>query len=94
VVNLLLENKADVDAEDRYGLTTLQLAAFEGQETVERLLAEIGASEPTDFYGLQALVLEDIGEARYATFSNKGHAGSIEQIHNSPHDYLGSSWDY
>ena len=58
VVKLLLNSRADIDAEDNYGWTALQLAAFNLHEEVERLLMEKGASTPKDFYGLKALFLE------------------------------------
>jgi ankyrin repeat protein len=57
-VKLLLDNKANADAEDKYGLTAVQLATFNFHEEVEQLLVEKEASTHKDFYGLQTFFLE------------------------------------
>ncbi len=56
LVRILLDiSTVDTSAEDRRGLTALQLAAFNGNEKVESLLATSGVQIVPDFYGLQAL---------------------------------------
>jgi ankyrin repeat protein len=59
VVKLLLKNKANTNAEDNYGYTAIQLAAFEEFKEVEQLLVENGASGAKDIYGLQGLFVEN-----------------------------------
>jgi hypothetical protein len=59
-VLVLLENKVDVDAEDNSGYTALHIATVKANREVEQLLIEEGATEPHDFYGLQALFRETV----------------------------------
>ena len=46
-VRLLLENGADVEAEDSFGYKTLHLATFEQQESAIRILLEVGKCNPS-----------------------------------------------
>jgi ankyrin repeat protein len=55
VVQLLLDNSADIGIENRSGWTALQIAAFSGHEGAERLLVTHGGPDPEDFYGLEKL---------------------------------------
>jgi ankyrin repeat protein len=57
VVQVLLDNGADIGIENTSGWTALQLAVLNRREGVERLLLKYGALEPEDFYGLQKLFL-------------------------------------
>ena len=47
LARLLIENEADVFAQENYGWTALHHAARGGHETVARLLLDAGASEQT-----------------------------------------------
>ena len=63
VTKLLLENGANVKAEDKYGKTPLLLALANGYETIVNLLIERGANiESRDtsrnrFYGLHGKII-------------------------------------
>ena len=46
-VRLLLENGANVEAEDSFGYKTLHLATFEQQESAIRILLEVGKCNPS-----------------------------------------------
>ena len=50
VMKLLLENNVDVDVEDNYGYTALQLAEFTIHKVLEQLLIEKGTSAPKDLW--------------------------------------------
>jgi len=58
-MKLLLENNINVDVEDNYGYTALQLAEFIIHKELEQLLIEKGISAPKDYYGLQTLFPEN-----------------------------------
>ena len=60
MVKMLLENKADANAEGNCGYTAIQLAAFDEHKEVGQLLMEKGAYEAKDVYGLQGLFVEMI----------------------------------
>ncbi|WP_423790343.1 ankyrin repeat domain-containing protein, partial [Listeria monocytogenes] len=60
IVQLLLENGANIETADSQGRTPLQIAAYRCHDRVERVLLAHGACD-VDSLGLQALFLE-VGE--------------------------------
>lgn len=54
-LRLLCDSGAEIDAEDRCGLTAVQLAVSTFCLATEHALLEYGASEPMDFFGFKAL---------------------------------------